>query len=179
MSRSWERMVQRNSKRVDKRRKKEGKPPVGSKTQHLDKFRGRNYIFPILLVLLMVFYVVTFSPWMTKAAEAETGSTMDPTMYWVTLGCYLLLAFFYFMRRPYLSVTRDTLETRKFTGYKTLRPSEIRKIVLSPGYVVIESVKGSNWVFSRGLNLFPIAKMSERLTTYANINHVELEVKAK
>lgn len=179
MSRSWERKVQRNTKQLDKRRKKEGKPSIGSKTLHIDKFRGRNYIFPILLVLLMVFYVITFSPWLTKSAEAEAGVKTDPTMYWVTFGCYLLLAFFYFMRRPYLSVTRDTLETRKFTGYKTLRPSEIRKIVLSPGYVVIESVKGSNWVFSKGINLFPIARMSERLTTYAHANHVELEVKTK
>ncbi len=178
MSRSWERKVQRNTKALDKRRKKEGKPSIGSKMAQVDKFRGRNYIFPILLILLMVFYVITFTPWMTKSAESSEVTT-DPTMYWVTLGCYLLLAFFYFMRRPYLSVTRDTLETRKFTGYKTLRPSEIRKIVLSPGYVVIESVKGSNWVFSRGINLYPIAQMSARLTEYANTNHVELEVKAK
>jgi len=178
MSRSWERKVQRNTKALDKRRKKEGKPSIGSKMAQVDKFRGRNYLFPILLVLLMVFYVITFSPWLTKSTENPDVQS-NATMYWVTLGCYLLLAVFYFMRRPYLSITKDTLETRKFTGYKTLRPSEIRKIVLSPGHVVIESAKGANWVFSKGINLFPIARMSERLTAYANTNHIELEVKTK
>lgn len=179
MSRSWERKVQRNTKALDKRRKKEGKPSIGSKLAHVDKFKGRNYLFPSLLILLMVVYVITFTPWLTQPSPESPDMATDPTMYWVTLGCYLLLAVFYFFRRPYLSVTKDTLETRKFTGYKTLRPSEIRKIVLSPGYVVIESVKGSNWVFSKGISLFPIAQMSERLTEYAKVNHVELEVKAK
>ena len=172
MSRSWERMVQRNAKKVDKRRKKEGKPSLSAQTKQADRFAGRNFIFPILLVLLMAFYVIVFAPWATKIEQ-------DTTMFWVTLGCYLLLALFYFLRRPYLSVTRDTLETSKFTGYKTLRPTEIRKIVLSPGYVVIETVKGSNWVFSRMINLYPIAGMGERLRTFAKENNVELEVKEK
>ncbi|WP_276351422.1 hypothetical protein [Cohnella caldifontis] len=172
MSRSWERMVQRNAKQVDKRRKKEGKPSVTAKVKQADKYQGRNYIFPVLLVLLMVFYVVMFAPWATDLEQ-------DVTMFWVTLGCYALLAFFYFMRRPYLAVTRDTLETRKFTGYKTLRPGEIRKIVLSPGYVVIESIKGANWVFSRMINRFPTERMGERLKAFADQHHIEFEVKAK
>lgn len=172
MSRSWERMVQRNAKKVDKRRKKEGKPSLSSKTAQVDKFSGRNFIFPALLILLMVFYVVVFAPWATDVKQ-------DTTMFWVTLGCYALLALFYFMRRPYLGVTRDTLETRKFTGYRTLRPGDIRKIVLSPGYVVIEPAKGTNWVFSKFINRFPIDTMGERLKSFAEANRVELEVKQK
>jgi len=175
MSRSWERMVQRNAKKVDKLRKKEGRPPIGSKAAREDRFRGRNYIFPTLLVLFMIFYIITFAPWVMGSDEAE-GST---AMFWVTLSCYVLLAVFYFFRRPYLSVTRDTLETRRFTGYKTLRPSEIRKIVLAPGYITIQSVKGANWVFSRVFNLYPIARMSERLTEFARTHQIELEVMEK
>lgn len=172
MSRSWERMVQRNAKKVDKRRKKEGRPSVSSQSQQGDKFLGRSYILPTLLVLLMAFYVVVFAPWVNDLNQ-------DQTMFWVTLGCYLLLALFYFLRRPYLTVTRDTLETRKFTGYKTLRQAQIRKIVQSPGYVVIEPVKGSHWVFSRTMNRYPIDRMGERLKAFAENNQIEFEVKAK
>ncbi len=172
MSRSWERKVQRNAKKINQQRKKQGKPTLYDRTQNVDKFKGRNYIFPLLLVLLMAFYAITFGPWVSRVES-------DTTMFWVTLFLYALLALFYFLRRPYLSVTRDTLETRKFTGYKTLRPSDIRKIVLSSGYVVIETVNGSNWVFSRLINLFPIDKMSERLKSFSETNRVELEVKAK
>lgn len=172
MSRSWERMVERNSKKLNKQRKKEGKPSLSSTTRNGDKFLGRNYIFPSLLVLLMILYVVLFAPWYTDLEQ-------DVTLFWVTLGCYGLLAVVYFLRRPYLTVTRDTLETRKFTGYKTLRPGEVRKIVLTPGYVVIETVKGSNWVFSRLINRFPTDKMGERLKAYAELHHVDLEVRAK
>jgi len=172
MSRSWERAVRRNARQVDKRRKKEGKPGIGSKTTQIEKFKGRSYIFPLLILMLMVFYVITFAPWVTKVESSET-------IFWVTLGCYLLLALIYFLRRPYLGVTRDTLETRKFTGYKTLRSPEIRKIVLAPGYIVIETVKGTNWVFSKTMNLYPIKQMSERLTQFAQTNRIQVEVKEK
>jgi hypothetical protein len=173
MARSWERMVQRNAKKVNKQRKKNGKSSIASQVQQPDRYAGRNYVFPILLVLLMAFYVIIFSPWNNTALQK------DMTMFWVTLGCYGLLTVFYFLRRPYLAVTRDTLETRKFSGFKTLRPTEIRKIVLSPGYVVIESVKGANWVFSKLFNRYPVDRMGDRLKTFAELHHVELEVKAK
>lgn len=172
MSRSWERMVQRNAKKVNKQRKKEGKPSVYAQEKQGDKFLGRNFIFPAILVMLMVFYVIVFAPWVTDMQQ-------DTTMFWVTLGCYGLLALFYFLRRPYLGVTRDTLETRRFTGYKTLTPAQIRKIALSPGYVVVESVKGQNWVFSRFMNRYPVAKMGERLKAFAELHKIEIEEKAK
>jgi hypothetical protein len=165
-------MVKRNAKQVDKRRKKEGKPSVAAKVKQADRYQGRNYMFPVILVLIMIFYVILFAPWANDLEQ-------DVTMFWLTLGAYLLLALFYFLRRPYLTVTRDSLETRRFTGYKTLRPGEIRKISLSPGYVVIESVKGSNWVFSRVMNLYPIERMGERLKAFAEQHHIELEIKAK
>jgi len=173
MSRSWERMVSKNTKQINKRRKKEGKKSLSATgSPQVDRFRGRNYIVPSLLIMLIIFYVTLAQPW------SNTFMT-DPTMFWVTIGCYVLLAFFYFMRRPYLSVTRDTLETRKFTGYKTLRPSEIRKFTVSPGYIVVESVKGTNWVFSRLMNRYPLDQMAARLKVYADLHHVEMEVKEK
>jgi hypothetical protein len=173
MSRSWERMVQKNAKIVNKRRKKDGKKSISdSSAPKADKFKGRNYVVPTLLVMLIALYITMAQPW-------SNSFMTDPTLFWVTIGCYVLLAVFYFLRRPYLSVTRDTLETRKFTGYKTLRPTEVRKISIQPGYVVIETVKGTNWVFSKLMNRFPIEKMAERLKVYADLHHVELEQKLK
>jgi len=172
MSRSWERMVLKNSKQVNKRRKKEGKKGVSPNAPQIDRYRGRNYIIPVLLIMLIVFYVTLAQPWSENFLQ-------DPTLFWVTIGCYIVLALFYYLRRPYLAVTRDTLETRKFTGYKTLRPTEIRKIVVQPGYIIIESVKGANWVFSRLMNRYPLEQMSERLKIYADLHKVDWEVKAK
>jgi hypothetical protein len=172
MSRSWERMVEKNSKEINKRRRKEGKKGIGSKAPQIDRFQGRNYIVPILLLMLILVYVTLAQPWSDDFLQ-------DPTLFWVTVGCYIVLGVFYYLRRPYLAVSRDTLETRKFTGYKTLRPTEIRKITIQPGYVIVESVKGANWVFSRLMNRYPIDKMEQRLKTFTDLHQIDWEVKAK
>ncbi|MFC5467631.1 hypothetical protein ACFPPD_02805 [Cohnella suwonensis] len=172
MSRSWERMVSKNSKEINKRRKKDGKKGITSSGPQVDRFKGRNYVVPVMLLMLIVLYVTLAQPWSKDFMQ-------DPTMFWLTVGCYVVLAVFYYLRRPYLSVTRDTLETRKFTGYKTLRPGEIRKITIQPGYVIVESVKGANWVFSKLMNRFPIHDMEQRLKAFAELHHIDWEVKAK
>lgn len=172
MSRSWERMVEKNSKVINKRRRKEGKKGIGAKTPQIDRFQGRNYIVPILLLMLIIVYITLAQPWSDNFMQ-------DPTLFWVTVSCYIVLGIFYYLRRPYLAVSRDTLETRKFTGYKTLRPTEIRKITIQPGYVIVESVKGANWVFSRLMNRYPIDKMADRLKTFTDLHHIDWEVKAK
>ncbi|KIL34760.1 hypothetical protein SD71_17060 [Cohnella kolymensis] len=162
MSRSWERMVEKNSKQINKRRKKEGKSALTTANVQVDRFKGRNYVVPALLFMLILLYITLSRPWSGQFMQ-------DPTMFWLTVGAYVLLGVFYYMRRPYLAVTKDTLETRRFTGYKTLRPSEIRKITVQPGYVVIESVKGANWVFSRLMNRYPLETMTQRLQTFAEL----------
>ncbi len=172
MSRSWERMVLKNSKEINKRRKKEGKKGISPNAPQIDRFQGRNYIVPILLLMLILLYITLAQPWSDNFMQ-------DTTLFWVTIGCYVVLALFYYMRRPYLAVSRDTLETRKFSGYKTLRPTEIRKITVQPGYIIVESVKGANWVFSRLMNRYPLDRMSERLKAYSDLHHVEWEVKEK
>ncbi|MCD9021006.1 hypothetical protein [Cohnella silvisoli] len=172
MSRSWERMVLKNSKQINKRRKKDGKKSISPNAPQVDRFKGRNYIVPILLFMLILLYITLAQPWSNSFMQ-------DPTMFWVTIGCYIVLGLFYYMRRPYLAVTRDTLETRKFSGYKTLRPTEIRKITMQPGYIIVESVKGANWVFSRLMNRYPLDLMSERLKSFSDLHHIEWEVKAK
>ncbi|MGG1311034.1 MULTISPECIES: hypothetical protein [Cohnella] len=168
MSRSWERMVERNTKQLNKRRKKEGKQALSVSGARVEVFKGRSYIVPILLLLVAALFVVISGPWSNTYEYSET-------LFWVTVGCYLLLALVYFLRRPYLSISRDTLETRRFTGYKRLKPLEIRKIVQQPGYIVIETVKGGNWVFSKWMNRFPIEAMGERLQEYAKTHRIEWE----
>ncbi len=172
MSRSWERMVLKNLKEINKRRKKESKKGISPNAPQIDRFQGRNYIVPILLLMLILLYITLAQPWSDNFMQ-------DTTLFWVTIGCYVVLALFYYMRRPYLAVSRDTLETRKFSGYKTLRPTEIRKITVQPGYIIVESVKGANWVFSRLMNRYPLDRMSERLKAYSDLHHVEWEVKEK
>lgn len=172
MSRSWERMVERNSKQLNKKRKKEGKQAISAPAQQVDRFQGRNYIVPTLLLLLVILFIIIYQPW-------STANNESPGLMWVTVGCYALLALFYYMRKPYLSVAKDYLETRRFSGYRRLKPAEIRKIVLQPGYVVIETVKGGNWVFSRLMNRFPIERMGERLQAFASVHHIEFEQKSK
>lgn len=172
MSRSWERAVQRNTKQINKRRKKDGKKNISSPTAHIDRFQGRSLIMPFTLLLLILFYIVMFQPW-----SADFSQSVG--VFWTTVGCYVVLALFYFLRRPYLAVTKDKLETRRFAGYKTLKPLEIRKIVQMPGYIVIETVKGGNWVFSKLMNRYPLADMSVRLKEFAAQNQIEWETRAK
>ncbi|MDI4645626.1 hypothetical protein [Cohnella hashimotonis] len=172
MSRSWERAVQRNTKEINKRRKKEGKQSLSAPAAQIDRFKGRSLIMPFTLVLLIVFYILLFKPW-SASFEQSAG------MFWATVGCYVLLAVFYFLRRPYLAVSKDRLETRRFAGYKTLKPLEVRKIVQMPGYIVIEPVKGGNWVFSKLMNRYPLDAMSVRLKEFAGQHQVEWETRAK
>jgi len=172
MSRSWERMVERNSNQLNKKRKKEGKKAIAAPAQQIDRFQGRSYVAPVLLLLVVIFFLILYTPWTTNNNES-------PGLMWVTVGCYLLLAVFYYFRRPYLAVGKDFLETRRFTGFKRLKPTDIRKIVQQPGYVIIETVKGGNWVFSRMMNRFPIERMGERLSAFAAAHHIEWEKKSK
>ncbi|MBB6730355.1 hypothetical protein [Cohnella zeiphila] len=172
MSRSWERMVERNSKQLNKKRKKEGKSAISAPAAHIDRFRGRSYVVPVLLVLLTLLFIFISQPW-SEDFKQQAG------VFWVTIACYLLLAVFYYFRRPYLVVGKDYLETRRFSGYKRLKPPEIRKLVQQPGYVIVESVKGGNWVFSRAMNRYPIEEMGQRLQAFAALHHIEWEHKTK
>jgi hypothetical protein len=165
-------MVERNSKQLNKKRKKEGKSAIASPAVQVDRYRGRSYIVPVLLLLLILLFVFISEPW-SEDFQQSAG------VFWTTIGCYALLATFYYLRRPYLTVGKDYLETRRFTGYKRLKPAEIRKLVQQPGYIIVESVKGGNWVFSRVMNRYPIEEMGQRLQAFAAAHHIEWEHKTK
>jgi hypothetical protein len=156
MSRSWERKVRNNMNKLNKRRKKQGIQTVVPSSERSDTYKGRSYIGPILLVLITAMYAL-----FVQADKSQA------TMYWVTIGCYVFLALLLVVRRPYIKVGADYIQTRKFSGDRKLRTDEIKSITAQEGYVVIERVRGSNWVFSRIMNRYPTAEIAERLKQFA------------
>ncbi|GGF89798.1 hypothetical protein [Paenibacillus abyssi] len=168
MSRSWERKVRKNTSTVNKARKKSGTGSFVPEASRLDRFKGRNLILPVALVMFIGFYVYMN----TLTEQGESGG-----LYWLTIVCYVLLAALFFFRRPYLTVGKEFVQTRKMTGDKILRASGIQRITVQRGYVVIEQKKGANWVFSRAMNRFPTEQMAERLKIFANDNQIEFTEK--
>ncbi|MCM3748957.1 hypothetical protein M3223_16500 [Paenibacillus pasadenensis] len=167
MSRSWERRVRRNSAQINKQRKKTGQEPfspIGDKSNPNApaRFKGRNFISPILLLLFVILYAIIT---MTGDKPAASGST--DTMNWMVIAGYSLIALMFFLRRPYLQVGPDHVQTRRMMGDKRLGKDQIQSISVQKGYVIIQPVKGGNWVFSRMLNRYPIEPMSDRLETMA------------
>ncbi|RAP78214.1 hypothetical protein [Paenibacillus montanisoli] len=161
MSRSWERKVQKNQAQINKQRKKLGKAPLmaaKSSAEKVDTFKGRSYLMPAFLLLFILFYVIV-----TVSSEAyeQTG-----TMFWVTVGCYIVLALLFMLRRPYLSVGSDFVRSRRFTGDRSIYANNIKAISAQKGYIVVEQHKGGNWVFSRVINRFPTDQMADRLRAF-------------
>nr|WP_156282762.1 hypothetical protein [Paenibacillus sp. NEAU-GSW1] len=153
---------------VNKARKKQGASSIALGSEKKDRYTGRSYIAPILLVLFISMYVVLVS--------TSKGFKPD-TMFYVTIGCYLFLALVFFLRKPYITVGKDYVQTRKMTGDKRLGVSAIKGISVQKGYVVIEQHKGGNWVFSRVLNRYPTDDISERLQEFAKVNNLPFEQK--
>ncbi|PWW00677.1 hypothetical protein DFQ01_11230 [Paenibacillus cellulosilyticus] len=166
MSRSWERKVRNNMNKLNKQRKKQGIQAVVPAGDRSDTFKGRSYIGPILLILITAMYAL-----FVQADKSQA------TMYWVTIGCYLFLALLFVLRRPYIKVGTDYVQTRKFSGDRKLKPEDIKSITAQEGYVVIERVRGSNWVFSRIMNRYPTIEISERLKQFAKQHNVQFNEK--
>jgi hypothetical protein len=166
VSRTWERKVRKNSAQLNKARKKQGLKAMTPAADQAERFVGRNYIGPALIVMLTVFYAIL--------GQANTAMQEDGTFYWLVIVMYLLLAVLFFFRRPYLAVGKDYVQTRKWTGDKRLQASDIRSIRVQPGYVVIEHKKG-NWVFSRVMNRYPTDEMAARLSTFAQQHKIEMK----
>ncbi|SEM83690.1 hypothetical protein [Paenibacillus sp. OV219] len=162
MSRSWERKVQKNQAQINKQRKKRGQKPLlsaASSVETLDTFRGRSYLMPAFLLLFILFYVIVT---VTSENFKETGS-----MFWVTIGCYVVLALLFMFRRPYLAIGKDFIRSRRFTGDRSIYVNNIKAINVQKGYIVIEQHKGGNWVFSRLINRYPTEQITDRLRSFA------------
>jgi len=171
MARSWERMVQRNSQKVNQQRKKAGKgsihaSTVSSKTG--DVYKGRNIVLPVVLVGLGVMY------WMVGSIDQTKGN--GSLMNWLGIVLYFALAALIFFRRPYLKVDRARLSTFKFNRERFLAAGDIEKIVISSRSVTIKhKSKRMKWVFSRLINRYDTAVMGARLEQFAKANNVLIE----
>ncbi|MFF2089730.1 hypothetical protein [Paenibacillus sp. NPDC058174] len=168
MSRSWERKVRKNMSQINKARKKQGSSGIVLGSEKKDRYTGRSFIAPILLILFIGMYVILVS---------SDPSFKAGTMFYVTVGCYVLLALVFFFRKPYLTVGKDYVQTRKLTGDKRLNPAAIKGISVQRGYVVIEQHKGGNWVFSRVMNRYPTDEMGARLQEFAKVHNLPFEQK--
>ncbi|ANY71637.1 hypothetical protein BBD41_03035 [Paenibacillus ihbetae] len=172
MSRSWERKVSKNLQQLNKKRKKQGMSTYqGSAiSDQMDVFKGRKYVLPIVLLALAALYALLGS------ATAKTTGQSNDVLNWVGVGLYILLALMIFLRKPYLKIERSSVSTMKFNRERRLSASEIEKIKIASGSVVIQGKgKAGNWVFSRMINLYDTQAMGERLEEFAKAHHIPVE----
>lgn len=168
MSRSWERKVRKNMDVVNKQRKKQGNGQIVFNAEKSEKIVGRNFIAPILLILFIGMYVILMS--------SSSTFKMD-TMFWITVGCYILLAALFFFRRPYITIGKDYIQSRRLTGDKRIPAASIKGFSVQKGYVVVEMQKGGNWVFSKLTNGFPTDEIGDKLKLFANANGIAFQQK--
>lgn len=169
-SRSWERKVRKNTNQVNKARKKAGQSQIDfskpvAKGETAPRFTGRNIIFPVVLILFVGFYnfIVLSDP-----------TFKISTIYWITVVSYIVLAALFFFRKPYLTVSKDYLQTRKMTGDKQLYGVNIKQIKLFKGSIIIVPKNGSNWSFTQLLHRYPVAEMGIELKKFAERHNIEV-----
>lgn len=163
MSRKWERMVEKNSKELNQKRKKMGQSPISvSNLEQMDVFKGRSWFLPTLLVACSLFFAIV------SVALYESQ-----TLYWVTVIGYLVLGVMYFLRRPYIKIGKKQLSTRRMGVDKVFGADEIESISAAPGSIAIQ-IKGkkTRWVLSKFQNLYDIPAIATRLKTFAEQNGV-------
>ncbi|OAB25448.1 hypothetical protein PMSD_27200 [Paenibacillus macquariensis subsp. defensor] len=178
MARSWERMVQKNKTQLNKQRKKQGKSSISSMSSagsaaSGEAFKGRKIALPVVLVLLACLYGL-----LGIASSNVPGkeNLNTPTMTWFIMGAYILLGVIIYLRRPYLLVGKDTLQTTRLNRVRDISASKITNIKVAKGSVVIEqSGKGGNWVFTRLINRYDIQAMGLRLEEFAKSNNIPFE----
>jgi hypothetical protein len=172
MARSWERMVQRNTKQINQQRKKQGKDTIYASSskaaaKSVDVFKGRNIVFPVVLLLLGIMF------WVVGSIDEARGSGILAN--WLGVVLYFLLAALLFFRRPYLKVERARLSTIKYNRERWLTAAEIEKIIVSRSVVTIKyKGKRKQWIFSRLINRYDTAAMAERLEQFGKSNNVEV-----
>lgn len=153
---------------INKHRKKTGTGQLVMNAEKVDRYTGRNFVLPVLLILFVGAYLFIMS--------GDETFVMD-TLNWVTVGCYFLLAALFFFRKPYLTIGKDYVQSRRLTGDKRLNVSDIQGFRVQDGYVTIMPKKGGGWTFSRLLNRFNTAEMSDKLKTFAQAHGLTFEEK--
>ncbi|MNO13093.1 hypothetical protein D3C76_27190 [compost metagenome] len=171
---SFDRKVERNRIKLNKK----GKGPVtkgpsnprsslGAKGEG-ELFHGRKIILPVALVLLAGLY--------GGIGLIGSASELNSSLYWITIGLYLLLALTIFLRKPYLRINKNWIYTSRFNRDKLLEAGNIKSIKVSRNKVtIVPNSKDTNWVFYRTRNLFDTAAMGDRLEQFAKQYQVKFE----
>ncbi|RKN84123.1 hypothetical protein [Paenibacillus ginsengarvi] len=164
MSRKWERMVVKNSKELNAKRKKSGHTPITAATnqEQMDIFKGRSWFLPALLVAVSLFFAIVS----VTLYESQT-------LYWITVLGYFALGVMYFLRRPYIKIGRQKLATRRMGLDKVFGADEVESIAVQSGSVAIQlKGKKTRWVLSKFQNLYDIPAISARLKKFAETNGI-------
>lgn len=166
MSRSWERMVAKNKKQINKKRVKLGQPRIDdSPREQMDTFYGRSWFLPALFVAISAFF-----------GTISVAYYEDNTMTWVMIAAYLALGVMYYLRRPYLKVGKSQIATKKMGVERALRADEMESISVQPGSVTIKlKHKNTRWVFTKFQNLYDIPAIAAKLKQFAQQHQVPFE----
>jgi hypothetical protein len=165
MSRSWARRIEKNKKQVNEQRKKRGQDGVTeSKTEV--RFVGRSWLLPLFLLGMLIWYLMLFI--------GEKGF-----MYWLTVvGYSVLILFLFFVKRPFLVVGKDFVESRRFGGVVRVTTDEIEKILIANDSVSIYfNVKRPSWMFTSLFQRMNIPLMREKLQAFCETNQIPCEEK--
>lgn len=162
MSRKWERMVERNSKKINKDRQKKGAAPVSASDGSV-RIVGRSWVFPLVLASAGLLFGLTVPP------EGSSG-----ILYQVTVGLYILLALFhFFVRRPYIKINKQQLSWRTYTGEKRAAPGDVAYLQISDKRSVIALKDGkTRRTFSRLYHLYPMGQLNHALRQFADAHRV-------
>lgn len=165
MARKWERMVEKNTKTANKQRAKQGKTLISGVKDAADRFYGRSWLLPLFLICFSIFFMIAF------------GGIYRDSMYWLTSISYFLLGvIIFFFRRPNLIVEKNELSSRRFSGQKYVKASDLELITISPGYIIIQlKASRSRWVFSRLIHRMNTELVAIRLKEFAQQNDVALK----
>ncbi|WP_159883441.1 hypothetical protein [Paenibacillus puerhi] len=165
-SRKWERMVRKNSKDAARRNKSGSTSTAVKSSDGSVTFKGRSWLFPLLLIMIGIFCFVVFSQ-----------MPGQESMYWVTGSSYIVLALLmYWARRPLLKVGKTSLTSRRFGGDRVMEASNVQEIAVTKDTIIITlKPKGNRWAYSKTFHRMPIEAMSEKLTEFAAKNNVQLK----
>lgn len=127
-------------------------------------------MLPIFCTAVVIMFVMFFGQMQEK-----------DFIYWLTIISYSFLAiYFFFLKRPYLKVGKDTVATRKLGKERVVDAQDLEYITIQPGYVIIKvKDKRSHWMFGRMFNLFDTKEMAIRLQEFAKQNDVTINLETK
>lgn len=170
VSRKWERMVEKNRKKLNEQRSKQGKGKVkvaAPSNKHI--FHGRNIIVSILCLCVSLMFLFGF----------EQASTSE-VMYWLVIVCYFALGlYFFFLKRPYIKISKvePEIAIRKLGKEKVTEAAEIEHIHIQPGIIAIKvKDKRSPVVLTRVFNLYSIKEIAPILEQFAQKYTIEFKV---